>query len=1281
MIRIFITLYRFFRTRRILFYALCGLSAAAMICLAAQIRFQEDINSLMPQTEDTRYIEKVFKNSRIKDKITVLITSGDTTHPAPPETMIQACDAFFMQLQQTPVGKSHIKKVQSKADSRLAESLHHHVMDNLPIFLDTADYVRLDSLLQRENLQEYMARQHAQLLAPWSMVSAKFMAADPLNLSGNVFRHLEALKPDIRYTIYDGHIFSNDKRYLMAIISPVFGAGELSGNKALVAEIERTVAAVEQQYPALAVSYFGGIPVGIYNARQIKSDALLAMILTALTMGLVITFAFRRKSAIPLILLPVLAGGLFALALMYVIQGAISTIAVGAGSVILGVALSYSIHVFCHSLHAQSAEQVIRELTYPMTIGSFTTIAAFASLAFMHTEMLHDFGLFSCFTLLGTTLCCLTFIPHLLTFKPQKPGRLMHLIERWNACPFEKKYGLIALVALLFGVSCFFCGKVTFNAGMEQLNYMPASLAQAEDILTNTFQGQYKTVYLVSVGSTPGEALTHYRQTERKCRELKEKSLIKAYSSAHRLLIPAAEQQRRIDAWNRYWTPAKTALLKTALPEAGGKYKLKQQPIDSFLQRLDRDYRPVDYTNPEFLDTFVLNEWIDCAGGLPMAITLAQLPEENKEQVYQTFADDTNTVILDKAYFAGRLSTMVRNDFNALLYIVAIIVFLSILISCGRIEIAAITFLPMAMSWIIILGMMALFRIEFNIINIIISTFIFGIGDDFSIFVSDGLLQEYKTGQKILTSHKTAIFFSALAVTAGMGAMIFSRHPALYSVSVTSLIGMLAVILISYTVQPLIFRLLITGRTAKRKFPHTWYSLLLTTAALAIFVTGSLLLTLAGYILLLVPLRKKHKQSFFHHLLYGFAFLQIYAMPNVRKTRRNPARETFKKPAVIVANHQSVIDIMQMLTLHPKIIMVTKQWVSRSPLFGRIARFAGFADITRGYEHAITHIRQYMRDGYSVVIFPEGTRSPDGKIQRFHKGAFYLAEALRADIVPVVLCGHGQAMSKDDCLYLKDAAIAMNILPRIPYSRDTDYREQCRHTARLIKKEHDALAAETDRDGNPYYRCKLMKSYLYKGPVLEWYLRIKTAIERNYDLFEHLVPATATVTDIGCGYGFLAHMLAFRSPGRTVTGIDHDAEKTAVARHTFSGTARLQFITADASEYALAPADIFILNDVLHYLPEDRQDALLLRCVKNLRPGGKIIIRDGDRESRRKHRLTQLSEFFSVRLIHFNKTSHALRFITASGVEAFARRHRLRLTVVKSSKYSSNSLYVLKNQF
>ena len=93
-----------------------------------------------------------------------------------------------------------------------------------------------------------------------------------------------------------------------------------------------------------------------------------------------------------------------------------------------------------------------------------------------------------------------------------------------------------------------------------------------------------------------------------------------------------------------------------------------------------------------------------------------------------------------------------------------------------------------------------------------------------------------------------------------------------------------------------------------------------------------------------------------------------------------------KKPAIIIANHQSFIDILELLSFSPKIIMITNHWVWNSPVFGKIIQYAGFFHVDEGYELCVERMREKVREGYSIAIFPEGTRTYDGKMKRFHKG-------------------------------------------------------------------------------------------------------------------------------------------------------------------------------------------------------------------------------------------------------------------------------------------------------
>ena len=101
-----------------------------------------------------------------------------------------------------------------------------------------------------------------------------------------------------------------------------------------------------------------------------------------------------------------------------------------------------------------------------------------------------------------------------------------------------------------------------------------------------------------------------------------------------------------------------------------------------------------------------------------------------------------------------------------------------------------------------------------------------------------------------------------------------------------------------------------------------------------------------------------------------------------------------------------------MLALTPKLVILTTDWVWHNPLYGFIIREADYLPASRGLEAIVPRLRELVSKGYSIVIYPEGTRSPDCRIGRFHQGAFYLAEMLNVDILPTVIYGTGQALPK-----------------------------------------------------------------------------------------------------------------------------------------------------------------------------------------------------------------------------------------------------------------------------
>ena len=274
-----------------------------------------------------------------------------------------------------------------------------------------------------------------------------------------------------------------------------------------------------------------------------------------------------------------------------------------------------------------------------------------------------------------------------------------------------------------------------------------------------------------------------------------------------------------------------------------------------------------------------------------------------------------------------------------------------------------------------------------------------------------------------------------------------------------------------------------------------------------------------------------------------------------------------------------------------------------------------------------------------------------------------------------------KTMTKNDFL-LKNGTITLTFLERIKKERSDfgkDYTEKTKKISRYFKTSFATISKKIQQPS--YFREMLVYNYLYKGPVLEWYLKIKVKLEKNYQLFHELIPATGKLLDIGCGYGFMPYMLHFASPEREITGIDYDEEKIAVANHCFSKNERISFIHTDAIEYTFDNYDTIIIADMLHYLETDKQKKLVEKCIAHLNPGGIILIRDGNTDLKQRHFYTKLTEFFSTKIIGFNKTSgKGLTFFSAQLIKDIAIAHNMLCTEVDNTKFTSNIIFILKQR-
>ncbi|MGH9469083.1 MAG: lysophospholipid acyltransferase family protein [Terriglobia bacterium] len=133
---------------------------------------------------------------------------------------------------------------------------------------------------------------------------------------------------------------------------------------------------------------------------------------------------------------------------------------------------------------------------------------------------------------------------------------------------------------------------------------------------------------------------------------------------------------------------------------------------------------------------------------------------------------------------------------------------------------------------------------------------------------------------------------------------------------------------------------------------------------------------------------------------------------NVRGREKIP----MGRAVVFMANHQSNCDPPAITTLLPPILILVKQEFFRVPVLGRGMRLRGFVAVNRADRaqsiRAIGEAERRLKSGQSFLVFPEGTRSPDGRLQPFKKGVFLMALRAGAPIVPVSISGSRRIMPK-----------------------------------------------------------------------------------------------------------------------------------------------------------------------------------------------------------------------------------------------------------------------------
>ena len=1152
----FLRLYDFFQRRRRLCIGLIFASIGVLAAMMSSLTYNENIYDFLPISGDEQKAITLYQDISGGQSIFALFEMKDGSE-ADTERLTEAVDSFAARIESGD-GKRHVSEITTQVDFDKVLGVTDFIYQNIPVMLADSDYERMEKLLADPDYADrQLAADVQMIMMPATGILTPSIAYDPLELFMPAMERLQARQRDLPVEIDDGYLFTPGKRFAVAQLKSPYGAMESAQNSELVNYVDSAVQQTMQAVPDVRVAITGSPVIAVGNASQIKADSQWAISIAVTLILLLLVFAFRKVKHHLLIILSIVFGWLFAMGFMAVIRSDVSLIVLGIGSIIIGIAVNYPLHFVAHTDHGGTAREVLKEMVAPLLIGNITTVGAFASLIPLNAPALRDLGLFAAFMLVGTILFVLIFLPHLVKAEAH-PGEerlpFVHLFSRIPRPSFLSHLPsslipiLVVVLTLVFG---YFSLDTSFDTNMQHINYMTAEQKellgglQAKAGLNDT-----ANVYIVTEGDTWESALSERTRIAPLLDSLRQANALSAYSDVTTFICSTDEQQRRIDRWNTFWVAHRDEVL-TLLQAKAPLYGFSASAFNGFAEIVNASYTPQSFDYFEPVRSVLLSNSFSTSTGTCSVVDVIT-PSSSRAAVEASLNEalGSNGYAFDFTGMNSAVANSLSNDFNYIGFACGFIVFLFLWLSFGRLELSLLAFLPMAVGWIWILGIMRIFGIQFNIVNVILATFIFGQGDDYTIFITEGLISEYAYKKKLLSSFKNSIIISALIMFIGMGSLIIARHPALHSLAEVTIVGMLTVVLMAFYLPPYVFHWITHTNGKPRRVPVTVEQVIRIIYCACVYLFQIAYGTVCGLIAAPGGWRKQQRELWMHSVIQRSMYADITHIWGVPVHIKGQEQADFSRPSIILCNHQSLLDPIYILALDPRIVIVIGDRVYRNPIVHHFFRLAGYLNVNQPYDQLKAQVSDVLAKGYSVCIFPEGLRTYGDHISRFHKGAFNLARELKADIQPIFLHGTAHIMTRGSA-FPPRGRIDVELGDRVTSSQLDHYGESERiisHNFRHIYQDRFRQMCR-EIETTHYFHEYIIYKYMYKGIEIE---RETRRLLKRYDDFSQWIDGfpkakNKKVKVINAGRGQFSLLFALVHPEIQVHSYASDSDDVALA--------------------------------------------------------------------------------------------------------------------------------------
>lgn len=758
------------------FVLLFTLAAGAALSVT---RYEGNIDLMLPPDREVARSMDFLRGSSFSDKMIVSLALTDPDKTS--KDLFLAVDQLAASLS-PPL---FMKVVSGFSVANVMEEFS--ILRYAPLVLGEQDLTTIDSQITAETVSRKLRGIYLQSLRPESIFTSSLSRSDPLGIKLLLLEKMRALPASMGYdvSIENGHFISRDGRHSMLIIQTSVPMMDSPASKELVAAIRKRVAELPAFVKADIIS---GHLHTVSNERVIKHDITVVSIIASITFLLLFLLLFRDPRVLYVFIIPLIAV-VWAIPMATALEGSLSYMVIGFGTAIAGISIDYGLLVYIAMKRGADAGRIMK-LAKLVTVDAATTMFSFLVLYVSTIRGYHQLALFSSLCVIICLLFSLFVLPLLLSGR-RRPLVTDATIGDGVCVFFRPSKGNVLVWAVLTTVALALSCSVTFDSDVKKLDGTEPEVLRSEQNFHDVWGGKTNQALLVVTGSNLEKAMETNDMVFREASRLVGKG---EFTSLAQFWPSQKIRLENRDRWDRFWSLGREKKLRELIRRTSEAHSFSDNAFEPFFEGLHAPHTENMSAGGligQLQERFVLSKNGEYR-------IVSYFPDEQKyiESLKPITHRYPGVFVVSGRALSNSISRFTAREVWVLAPLALLLNVVLTWIFFRDWKYTLIALVPLVTGVVWLVGIMSLFHIPLNVINIVAA------------IVSTGVIVDYGNGiayecrHNLRTGTMIAVTLSAVTNVIGCGALLFAKHPALFSTGVAMVISMVTGYLSSVLVIP-----------------------------------------------------------------------------------------------------------------------------------------------------------------------------------------------------------------------------------------------------------------------------------------------------------------------------------------------------------------------------------------------------------------------------------------------------------------------------------------------